>query len=131
MFKRLMLRLYGKPRSAPQKRTFRPTVELLETRITPTTFLWNSIPGAGLWETDNWTPILPGNILGRNTDGSYPGFNGTTRKATTDDIALFERFSSNVTMQKPHELASLNLTKDFGKTLTLQGKLTLDKGGSL
>lgn len=127
MVRRLFQWLYGKSpvrkRPVRQRRWgFRPTVERLLDRITPTAFTWSTLPVNNNWEE-------PGNWLGSPANpNDYPGFDGTN--ATTGDTATIGG-NVQVTMQNGHELASLTLQNTFTGTLTLQGQLTLNNGGTV
>jgi len=89
----------------PSTRYARLAFELLETRVTPTTFTWTGAAGAGAagWnQPGNW------NVGG----GTYPGWNGTA--ATTNDTAVFDSIPVTANricnLTAPVEIATLELT---------------------
>ncbi|MCI0739989.1 MAG: hypothetical protein L0Y72_13170 [Gemmataceae bacterium] len=102
---------------------FRPIVELLETRTTPTTFRWINFLGDNVWEApQNWFSEV-------ENPNDYPGFNGTA--VTTNDVAEFRGNLSDtdVIMATPKELGSLITSNNYSKNIRLQAQLTLNSGG--
>lgn len=111
---------FRKSRELPQA-GFKPSLELLERRDTPSDFFWYA-GGAGRWEDpNNW-----GGTAGNPND--YPGWDGTA--ATTNDTARFSGANSAVRMEQAHELASIDLSAATA-TLTLEAALTLNNGGTM
>jgi hypothetical protein len=125
MMKSVWRRLWSTNLSRRIVRPCRLFLELLESRTTPTTFDWNGLGGNNLWET-------PGNwVRTGGNPGDYPGWDATAGKPTTGDVVKFMAFQANAIMQKPHELASLQITNLYRGTITLQDQLTLNQGGSM
>jgi hypothetical protein len=103
------------------KSIFRPTLELLEDRVTPTTFTWigTSIT-ENQWENaSNWQG---------GGAGAYPGWSGTA--ATINDVAIINGDSiyDCPIMQTAHEVAELQIS---GGLLTLSAELTINDGASV
>src|ERR1041384_6231058 len=91
-----------KNRVSRTQRHFRPCVESLETRATPTTFTWTNGNRTGVWEDPkNWARAEFSAV-------AFPGWNGNA--ATTNDVARFAPLvNDRATMEKAHELARLEI----------------------